>query len=445
MYTWNVDKADANGKMIEYTVKETDTDALTKLGYTCGEPTGDAKQGFMIANSYTPEKVDLKVVKSWNDKDNQDGIRPSSVTVTLNDKDRTTIKLNESNKWTGTVKGLPKYAAGKEISYVWTEETVDGYKLSTKEVSKNGLKTTTLINTHNPETVDLKVVKVWDDKDNKDGIRPESVTVTLNDAAETKLVLKASNKWTATVFNLPKYADGEEISYEWTEEKVTGYKLSKTEVSKDGLTTTFTNSHEPETEPETEIKPVTDDPPVAKKITGDKPEKKSSFTFKLKALNASYPMPEGSKDGEKSVTIEGEGAVEFGKITFTEPGYYNYMVTETPAVISGYTFDKSVYMIKYVVTEKDGALEVKRTFLKSDKEIKEIKITFENKYKKPASSGGKTPAKGSGGGSTVKSGSTGSVKTGDDSPIGLLLGILGGSFAVIALALVLLLKRRKKS
>ena len=137
-------------------------------------------------------------------------------------------------------------------------------------------------------------------------------------------------------------------------------------------------------------------------------------------------MPEGSKDGEKSVTIEGEGAVEFGKITFTEPGYYNYMVTETPAVISGYTFDKSVYMIKYAVTEKDGALEVKRTFLKSDKEIKEIKITFENKYKKPASSGGKTPAKGSGGGSTVKSGSTGSVKTGDDSPIGLLLGILGG-------------------
>ena len=431
----------ADGEKISYKWTEDPVDGykLTK--------TEVSKDGLTttLTNTHTPETVSLKVVKIWDDKDNKDGIRPKSVNVTLNDAAKTQVKLVASKKWAGSVV-VPKYAAGKEISYLWTEEKVDGYKLTKTAVSEDGL-TTIFTNTHTPkpETVDLKVVKVWDDKDNKDGIRPESVTVTLNDAAETKLVLKASNKWTATVFNLPKYADGEEISYEWTEEKVTGYKLSKTEVSKDGLTTTFTNSHEPETEPETEIKPVTDDPPVAKKITGDKPEKKSSFTFKLKALNASYPMPEGSKDGEKSVTIEGEGAVEFGKITFTEPGYYNYMVTETPAVISGYTFDKSVYMIKYVVTEKDGALEVKRTFLKSDKEIKEIKITFENKYKKPASSGGKTPAKGSGGGSTVKSGSTGSVKTGDDSPIGLLLGILGGSFAVIALALVLLLKRRKKS
>ena len=47
--------------------------------------------------------------------------------------------------------------------------------------------------------------------------------------------------WTATVENLPKYADGEEIEYTWTEAEPEGYEL--TDTSGEGTVTTLTNSH----------------------------------------------------------------------------------------------------------------------------------------------------------------------------------------------------------
>ena len=64
-----------------------------------------------------------------------------------------------------------------------------------------------------PETTSVSVKKVWDDANNQDGKRPDSITVTLSNG--TEFTLNEANDWTATVEDLPMYDGGKEISYTW--------------------------------------------------------------------------------------------------------------------------------------------------------------------------------------------------------------------------------------
>ena len=82
-----------------------------------------------------------------------------------------TVKADEAGNWTYTFKDLPKYANGKEITYTVTEEAVEGY-----ETSVDGFNIT---NTYTTETTEVKGSKTWNDADNQDGKRPESITVRL--------------------------------------------------------------------------------------------------------------------------------------------------------------------------------------------------------------------------------------------------------------------------
>ena len=241
---------------VTYTLRETvapkgyviAADATFKIGAD-GVVTysGTMKDGALVVKN-SPEKIELTVKKAWNDADDQDGIRPETLTVTLNNgtEDIGTVTLNADNEWTGSIKDLPKYADGEEIVYTWTEgELPDGYKLESNETEGT---VTTITNVHEPATEELTVKKIWDDADDQDGIRPETLTVTLNNGTEDvgTVTLNADNEWTGSIEDLPKYADGEEIVYTWTEgELPDGYKLenSKTE----GTVTTLTNTHKPAT------------------------------------------------------------------------------------------------------------------------------------------------------------------------------------------------------
>jgi len=130
------------------------------------------------------------------------------------------------------------------------------------------------------------------------------------------------------------------------------------------------------------------DPPVEKIITGDTeligggvlPE----FSFTLKAAYPSYPMPGGHEGDEMHATVNGEGPVEFGFITFTEAGTYEYTVSEDPHGEENYSVDENVYTITYVIEEVDGKLQGVRTFFKKG-EVQEAieKIVFENVYTAP--------------------------------------------------------------
>jgi hypothetical protein len=70
-----------------------------------------------LTNTHTPETVNVAVKKVWEDSNNQDGKRPTSLAVTLSNGQ--TFELNEANDWTATIKNLPKYKDGVETADTW--------------------------------------------------------------------------------------------------------------------------------------------------------------------------------------------------------------------------------------------------------------------------------------------------------------------------------------
>ncbi len=225
----------ANGQEITYTWIEAKVDGYTSTQVTDGQIT-------TLTNVHTPEETEATVKKVWNDADNQDGKRPGSIEVTLSNGQKVT--LSDSNQWTATITGLPKYANGQEIAYTWTEAKVDGY--TSTQVTDGTI--TTLTNSHTPEETEATVKKVWNDADDQDRIRPDHIDVTLSDGQT--VTLNEANQWTATITGLPKYANGKEIIYTWTEAEVDGY--ASTQVT-DGTITTLTNSHTPVNPPPIDI------------------------------------------------------------------------------------------------------------------------------------------------------------------------------------------------
>lgn len=88
---------------------------------------------------------------------------------------------------------------------------------------------------------------------------------------------------------------------------------------------------------------------------------KGEFTFTLTgaigADGSTAPMPEGAKDGVKTVTNAADGKVSFGEITYDKPGTYAYTVRETAGDLGGVTYDDTVYTVTVTVTDNhDGTM-----------------------------------------------------------------------------------------
>ena len=225
------------GKAIKYTIEE-----VAVAEYE-SKVTGDATTGFTITNSYTPAKTKVSVTKKWDDKDNQDGKRPTSITVKLladGQDTGKTLELTEANGWAGSFTNLDTDKGGASIKYTVVEEPVTGY---TSEVKGDATSGFIITNTYTPETVDVTVTKNWNDADNQDGKRPDKITVNLladgTKVDSREIQAAADGTWTAKFEKLAKYKDGKEIKYTVTEEAVAGY-----ESSIDNFT--ITNSHDPE-------------------------------------------------------------------------------------------------------------------------------------------------------------------------------------------------------
>ena len=129
---------------------------------------------------------------------------------------------------------------------------------------------------------------------------------------------------------------------------------------------------------------ITDDPPITKRVEGTN-RSKEIFTFELRAENITNPMPSGSKEGKKQVTIRGSGESEFGVIKFTEPGTYSYKAYEIAGNNSNYTYDKTVYTVKYKVSRSGDVMKSEKTITDSSgKKIdKADGYLFVNKYSEP--------------------------------------------------------------
>lgn len=167
------------------------------------------------------EKIDLPVTKTWIDNNNQDGMRPESITVNLladGVSTGKTLTITSAAGWKGSFTDLPyKDENGKVIKYTITENPIDGYTSSIDGY--------TITNTRTPEKISVSGSKTWDDSNNQDGMRPESITIHLlaNGEKVASKTVTAADNWTWNFTELDKYDDGKEIIYSIQEDAVPGY------------------------------------------------------------------------------------------------------------------------------------------------------------------------------------------------------------------------------
>ena len=211
-----------------------------------------------------PEKsLTIPVEKVWNDQDNQDNQRPSTITVSLlkNGEDTgLTLELKEENNWEGTfIVEDPE----ENATYSVEEPGVpDGYTSKVEGDMDNGF---TITNTYTPmETQEkrISVEKVWDDENDKDGKRPDTITIELvKDGTATGEILSLNdeNDWKDT-FIIKDY--DEDAKYTVQEQPVPdGYKCVVIGDAENGFTITNTHSPKPDPVPDDPDPGEDDDPP----------------------------------------------------------------------------------------------------------------------------------------------------------------------------------------
>lgn len=240
-----------NGELISYSLAETPVE-----GYETDIQAAESGYGFTITNTHEVSKKTIKVSKVWDDAENQDGIRPDSVTVTLtgSNNSKYTAKLNKENNWTYTFEGLFCKADGATIKYEVSEKDVAGYTPSIKETEGGFI----ITNAHKPETVTINIVKNWNDSQNADNIRPDAISITLtgSDNSSRSITLNKAGDYKTAVDSLPKFHEGKQITYTVTETPVDGY-TSSVQASADGYSFVVINTHTPEAHQEKKETPTT--------------------------------------------------------------------------------------------------------------------------------------------------------------------------------------------
>ena len=210
-------------------------EAPFKVSYQFQADVENAENGgtFRIKNTYDPEKTSVNVsVTDWDDHENEDGLRPDSVTVRLlaNGQDTgQTVALNGNNNYQASFNNLNKKDAQlQDIPYsvqVQNDNVITGqdgkltYSSETGGDAANGY-TVTL--KHTPQTVTHNVTVNWEDNNDQDYHRPLSVDVVLtagnggNQGNENKHVLHLQgdgNQWNGQFQPLPAVRNGQEINY----------------------------------------------------------------------------------------------------------------------------------------------------------------------------------------------------------------------------------------
>jgi uncharacterized repeat protein (TIGR02543 family) len=171
------------------------------------------------------------VIKTWSDNNNQDGLRPTSVSMQLkaDGVSSGSTQTLTGPGWTYTWNNLLKFSAGVLINYTVVETSVPVGYADTYTTDANGNLIVT--NTHIPEVVSVTSTKVWLDADNQDGLRPLVISAQLKANLVNlgaPVLLNAGNSWTTVWNNLPKYAAvGQLISYTVAETEVPdGYSVT---------------------------------------------------------------------------------------------------------------------------------------------------------------------------------------------------------------------------
>lgn len=257
--------------------------ASNKYDVTYHEVDASTGEGYWVLNLYADwdaETTSFNVVVNWDDYSNNDGVRPTSITVGLissaNDQIIQTKKLTGSRtdaQWSYTFTNLPitispsssilatydvcllSYTDANSVEYTVTDSDatsgifevtvanngttpVSEYSYSIQRMVSTGAVTNGRKIYLNHDLIltgdDIKFSVVWDDDSNRDGIRPEALSLTLVDANGAPIVQKTGNTvnesavtiqpgicdvsedgnvWTYTFTDYQKYLDGNPVSY----------------------------------------------------------------------------------------------------------------------------------------------------------------------------------------------------------------------------------------
>ena len=160
------------------------------------------------------------VTINWQDENNADGIRPSSVTIGG-------AILTAENGWTG-IGEVP----------VTSVPSLEQFYYSGGTISVNG-DITTVTYVHSPATRTVKPRVDWEDENNAKGIRPSSLPIRVlqnGNPYTTELKVGASNGW-GLELSLPEnlYGRMESAVYAISAPDVAGYKKDR-----NGVTMTYT-------------------------------------------------------------------------------------------------------------------------------------------------------------------------------------------------------------
>ena len=236
-YTFdNLAKYDENGQEIDYVLEEQEVNADDMKFYT-GTTSGNRKSGFVVTNKFTVpnETIKPRVTIEWYDNSNNKNKRPNDVKVVVKNNNGKIVKEGNvtgnptDNSWTKEFEDVPKYDGnGKEIPYTVevipnNPNNLEFYVPSIKGDKDKGFVVTERF-TVPGQTIDLNVVKKWNDNSNARNKRPESIKLVVkngNDIVNEKVITGTGSEWTYTFKKLPKYNnDGEVINYTVDEQEV---------------------------------------------------------------------------------------------------------------------------------------------------------------------------------------------------------------------------------
>lgn len=231
MFT-GIPKYDQNGALIEYSVVETPVPDHYEAGY--GQ---DADGTFVITNSAGGDLIVSKRVTG----EGEDGSAQFHFTVQVSD-DTLSGTFGDMTFTNGTAsvtlrdgeqaaaRGLP---AG--LSYTVTEAEADRGPYTTASTGEAGTipagGTATAEFTNDHRVISIPVEKIWQDDGDRDGLRPQSITVKLlADGADAgrQLTLDASCGWKGSFGGLDAYRDGKPVNYTVEEVPVEGYQAEVT-------------------------------------------------------------------------------------------------------------------------------------------------------------------------------------------------------------------------
>lgn len=415
---------DDAGNLISYSV----TEPTVPEGYTAQENpatstlTADFTASPTFVNTRTPVKDRLTVTKVWDDDNNAAGLRPNSVTFhlykTVGGADVSagvaSKTVNATGDWTATWTNLPVYENGEKITYKVVEEAVAGYETTysvatvqldgetTREATQEDVdagnaenvgdpiaadpQEVTVTNTLAAETDTVTITKVWNDADDVDGKRPDSVemkvfayvwnttsktyeksanavaTLTLDSTVDdsatgTDITVQETEAWKGIVRGLPAVKNGKAVLYTVDEDQITGYEVPV--ITGDQINGfTVTNTHVPTTTTATVTKSWSDN----NNASGTRPDAVTMHLYKK--VGDADPVDTGkfvtlSADDNWTHTMSGLPTHELVSGESTAVSYFwkedvpeGYSASSTDPVASPATITNTVIVDDLTVTKE---------------------------------------------------------------------------------------------